>query len=62
MNPDRQGKAEEAARYSKRQFLHCARFRPQQKDVLSALLLDDERYTLEQAERMLIDFYRQPVP
>jgi hypothetical protein len=44
--------------YTKQQYLTSKRFLPQQKDVLVALLNDDQRYTVEQVDGMLDSFYR----
>lgn len=44
--------------HTKQQYLSSKRFTPQQKDVLAALLQDDQRYTVEQVDGMLDSFYR----
>jgi hypothetical protein len=67
MKPDRSDAApashpaENAASYSKAQLLRSRRFTPLQRDVLSALLSDGERYTVAEAESALRDFYRGTV-
>lgn len=52
-----QGEAMDPA-YTKQQYLSSKRFTPQQKDVLVALLQDDQQYTVGKVDGMLDSFYR----
>lgn len=45
--------------YTKQQFLGSKRYASAQKDVLSALLKDDETYTTDQVTTLIADFMRK---
>ncbi|BBH19827.1 hypothetical protein Back11_11720 [Paenibacillus baekrokdamisoli] len=42
--------------YAKQQILESKQFTPLEKDVLSALLADNERYTIDKAKQMIEEF------
>ena len=50
-----------APKFTKQQFLKSANFSRVEKDVLRALMKEDELYTLEQAKKMVIDFAKRTV-
>lgn len=45
--------------FSKQQFLKSSKFTPIHKDVLSALLKDGEKYTMDEAEKMINQFLKK---
>ncbi|MBB6633558.1 hypothetical protein [Cohnella thailandensis] len=47
--------------YSKKQLLAADRFKPQQKDVLNAILNDYETYSLGKVNRLMADFEQRTV-
>lgn len=49
-----------APTYTKQQFLSAQRF-SDRKDILNALLVDDQLYTMEQVETLLADFMKKEV-
>jgi len=50
-----------AAKFSIQQFLISAYFSQVERDVLRALMKDDEKYTLDQAKKMVSDFAKRKV-
>lgn len=49
-----------AQTYTKQQFLSAQRF-SDKKDILNAVLVDDQLYTMEQVETLLADFMKKEV-
>lgn len=57
-----QAKPEKAApKFTKQQFLKAANFSQVERDVLRALMKDDESYTLDQAKKLVDDFSKRKV-
>lgn len=50
-----------APKFSKAQLLRSLNFTPVQKDVLQAVLKDDEMYTLDQAHKLIGEFAKRKV-
>jgi len=50
-----------AAAYAKDQFMQSKQFSAPQKDMLDALLIEDQTYTLEQVKKMLQDTSKRTV-
>lgn len=53
--------AEQAASYTKQQFLASKQFSTMQKDMINALLKDGEKYTTGQVEQMIEQFLKTEV-
>lgn len=57
-----QAKPEKTApKFTKQQFLKAANFTQVERDVLRALMKDDETYTLDQAQKLVSDFAKRKV-
>lgn len=57
-----EAKPEKAApKFTKQQFLKAANFSQVERDVLRALMKDDEKYTLDQAQKLVSDFAKRKV-
>lgn len=54
-------KKEAAPKFTKQQFLKVANFSQVERDVLRALMKDDETYTLDQAQKLVSDFAKRKV-
>ncbi|MFD2170316.1 hypothetical protein [Tumebacillus lipolyticus] len=52
---------EDSMRYTKEQFLASKQFTLAQKDVLNALLSDEETYTTEQVKSLATEFLQKEV-
>lgn len=50
-----------AVKFTKQQFLKSANFTPVRKDVLRALLKDDETYTIDQVRKLIDDYAKRKV-
>lgn len=50
-----------APKFSKRQLIRSLNFSPVQKDVLRAVLKDDDMYTLDQAHKLIEDYAKRKV-
>jgi len=50
-----------AAAFTKEQLLQSARYSPQEKDILAAILQEGQTYTHEQASRLLAEFRERKV-
>lgn len=48
-------------KFTKQQFLKSANFSRVEKDVLRALMKDDELYTLDQAKKLVENFAKRKV-
>ncbi len=57
---NKQSSATKAA-YTKQQFMASKRLSPSEKDILYALLQDDQKYTHEQIQKILQDFLKKEV-
>ena len=49
------------ATFRKEQLLAAKRFAPQQKDILSAVLAENQTYTINAAKRLIEDFGKRTV-
>ncbi|MGG1634998.1 hypothetical protein MHH56_06265 [Paenibacillus sp. FSL K6-3182] len=61
MNKSRLQEAELEPRFSKEQLKSARRYTPSQKDILSAVLLEQETYTHEQALSMITAYLKKEV-
>ena len=50
-----------APKFTKQQFLKAANFTQVERDVLGALMKDDETYTLDQAQKLVNEFAKRKV-
>lgn len=57
---NKQSSATKAA-YTKRQFMESKRLSSSEKDILHALLQDDQKYTNEQIQKIIQDFLKKEV-
>lgn len=62
MNGQTKEALQAAAAFTKRQLLASRRFAPQHKDVLAALLKQDRRYTIDQAQAVIDGFHQAESP
>ncbi|MEF2964936.1 hypothetical protein V3851_03760 [Paenibacillus sp. M1] len=60
-NPQETPETQNEVRFAKRQFLTSARFTGKQKDVLTIVLDESQRYTATEAERKMNEFITRSV-